>query len=251
MRRKDQQRTTGSWEEQFLQSIERGSVLEDKLEDPREPGELTGSLESTIMANSLPEQNGDENAGIFNATLRASVHLNVFRLFQDLEAVWGKCESPIEQAMLGALIIVGRELMDSVVYIVGGTKYGDTDGGLDVLLVEPQAQLGEYRIDFLLTQSEWGPDPHPSRERTLSDGRVIPGTRTIEKKMVIECDGFDFHDRTKEQARKDRERDRALQSFGYRVFRYTGSDIWSDVFRCAYEAVLALNKEVQEEWRRL
>jgi very-short-patch-repair endonuclease len=63
--------------------------------------------------------------------------------------------------------------------------------------------------------------------------------------MVIECDGHDFHERTKQQASRDRERDRNLQSFGFLVFRYTGRDIWSDVFSCASEAIGALIERAQ------
>lgn len=39
---------------------------------------------------------------------------------------------------------------------------------------------------------------------------------------VIECDGHEFHERTKRQAARDRSRDRAIQAFGYRIFRFTG-----------------------------
>ena len=49
-----------------------------------------------------------------------------------------------------------------------------------------------------------------------------------EARLVVECDGFDFHERTKEQASRDRRRDRALQRAGFKVYRYTGSDIWAD-----------------------
>ena len=51
-------------------------------------------------------------------------------------------------------------------------------------------------------------------------------------KVVVECDGHDFHERTKEQARKDRRRDRELQAKGYLVLRYTGSEVWRDPWGC-------------------
>ena len=63
--------------------------------------------------------------------------------------------------------------------------------------------------------------------------------------MVIECDGHNFHERTKEQASSDKERDRTLQKFGLLVFRYTGSDIWGDVFGCAHEALDTLFTDVR------
>lgn len=56
-----------------------------------------------------------------------------------------------------------------------------------------------------------------------------------ELKVVIECDGHDFHERTKEQAARDRSRDRELQSLGFKIFRFTGSEIWGDPLACVYE----------------
>lgn len=53
--------------------------------------------------------------------------------------------------------------------------------------------------------------------------------------LVVECDGHDFHERTKEQAKKDRGRDRRLQSLGYTVMRFTGSEIYSDPVKCVIE----------------
>jgi very-short-patch-repair endonuclease len=70
---------------------------------------------------------------------------------------------------------------------------------------------------------------------------------TVERRMVIECDGFDFHDRTRQQASRDRTRDRWLQSFGILVYRYTGGDIWADVFRHAEEADRVLMKALTDD----
>lgn len=44
--------------------------------------------------------------------------------------------------------------------------------------------------------------------------------------IAIECDGHDFHERTKEQAEHDRARDRHFQAAGLYVLRFTGSEIW-------------------------
>jgi very-short-patch-repair endonuclease len=54
---------------------------------------------------------------------------------------------------------------------------------------------------------------------------------------VIECDGHDFHERTKEQAKRDRSRDRRLQAAGYRVFRFTGSELYRNTLACACEVI--------------
>jgi very-short-patch-repair endonuclease len=52
-------------------------------------------------------------------------------------------------------------------------------------------------------------------------------------KIAIECDGHDFHERTKDQARRDRSKDRWLLCNGYMVLRFTGSEIRRDPIGCA------------------
>lgn len=54
--------------------------------------------------------------------------------------------------------------------------------------------------------------------------------------VIVECDGHEFHERTKHQAQRDRSRDRELQRSGYRVFRFTGSELFKDPFACAKES---------------
>lgn len=49
-----------------------------------------------------------------------------------------------------------------------------------------------------------------------------------ERIAVVECDGHAFHERTKEQAQRDRSRDRAVQGRGWRMIRYTGSELYKD-----------------------
>ena len=43
--------------------------------------------------------------------------------------------------------------------------------------------------------------------------------------IVVELDGHDFHEKTKEQAQKDKDRDRSLTRAGYKIMRFTGSEI--------------------------
>ena len=94
--------------------------------------------------------------------------------------------------------------------------------GPEILTVRPQQQIGDYRVDFYIEYL------------TLCDGKT--------SKVIVECDGHDFHEKTKEQAQKDKKRDRVLQSYGYSVFRFTGSEIWSDPFKCAKFVIKHLQK---------
>jgi very-short-patch-repair endonuclease len=81
--------------------------------------------------------------------------------------------------------------------------------------VQAQAEIvagqTKYRADFLISDEESG------------------------LRIVVECDGHDFHERTKEQASRDKKRDRDMLAAGYRVMRFTGSEIWRAPKRCADE----------------
>lgn len=93
------------------------------------------------------------------------------------------------------------------------------------LIIEKQAQIGEFRVDFLI--SAW-------TEGTISGGIDGPSVGSPRwRKLVVECDGHGYHERTKEQAAKDRSRDRTLTSLGFDVFRFTGSELWRDPWGCA------------------
>ncbi|MFC6790602.1 endonuclease domain-containing protein [Methylobacterium komagatae] len=83
--------------------------------------------------------------------------------------------------------------------------------------IEPQVQIVGWRVDFLIHF----PD-HTGKSAALS-------------RLIVECDGHDFHERTKAQAARDRSRDRVAQHNGIPVLRFTGSEIHRDPARCAEE----------------
>ena len=82
--------------------------------------------------------------------------------------------------------------------------------------IQPQEQIGKYRADFVIT--------------------FTPDERFI-RKIVIECDGHDYHDRTKEQAERDKSRDRAISAAGMPVFRFTGRELQRDPHACVEEII--------------
>lgn len=63
--------------------------------------------------------------------------------------------------------------------------------------------------------------------------------------LAIECDGHDYHERTKEQAARDKSRDRALVAAGFSVLRFTGSEIWHRPDQCVDEICEVLGNEFQ------
>ena len=97
------------------------------------------------------------------------------------------------------------------------------------IIIESQAQLDGWRVDFLITAyAVWNIDP---------DGGVKGW-----QQLIVECDGHDFHERTKEQAAKDRERDRRFQLTGIDVFRFTGSELWKDPLGCSDQVIEWANR---------
>ena len=54
-------------------------------------------------------------------------------------------------------------------------------------------------------------------------------------KLVIECDGHEFHEKTKEQVKRNNERDYNLKLAGYDILHYSGSQIFNDPLKCAVE----------------
>ena len=91
--------------------------------------------------------------------------------------------------------------------------------------VFPQVRVHKYTVDFMAL--------YPKR------GGGYCG-------IVAECDGHDFHERTKAQAASDKSRDRYLQTEGYKVYRFTGSEIWRDAFACANEVLWAAYNEAMD-----
>lgn len=130
------------------------------------------------------------------------------------------CESPIEIKFLQALYEIapghGKPIAFEPYYLNTVELEGKAPPN-PALYVMPQRKIKlskEYRVDFFIVSLD-------HRRRC--------------QKIVVECDGHDFHERTKEQAARDRSRDRDFTKAGYTVFRYTGSEIHKDPYKCALE----------------
>jgi very-short-patch-repair endonuclease len=123
-------------------------------------------------------------------------------------------QSPIERQFLIGLMSFGLQLP---LYDFGDSfsRFVSRDGAFPVVRVTLQAPVEGYKADFLLEVTHKG--------KTL--GRV-----------VIECDGHQFHKRTKEQAAHDRARDRKMTLAGYKVMRFTGSEIYRNLTQCVDDA---------------
>lgn len=122
-----------------------------------------------------------------------------------VQAAWRLSESPIEKDMAQALIccldINGGE---SPRIITPGRALR----GQEPLIIAPQYRIGEYRADFAILSNITG------------------------RRLVVECDGHEFHDRTAEQAAYDKGRDRRILSRGFPVMRFTGAEVFRQIDLC-------------------
>ncbi len=51
-------------------------------------------------------------------------------------------------------------------------------------------------------------------------------------KLIIECDGYKYHNRTHKMRKRDYFRDKILKFYGWKVIRLKGSEINRDVYDC-------------------
>lgn len=137
------------------------------------------------------------------------------RFRQHIRAAGSLCETPIERVLLAAFIGFDEALGPMCEMHICGTL-DLSSWPVDGICIYPQARVDEYRLDFLLVRVAGG---EPRRF------------------VVVECDGHDFHERTKAQASRDKKRDRHFAKKGWLVLRYTGSDIWRSPGDCGLESL--------------
>ena len=141
------------------------------------------------------------------------------------------CGSPIERQFLMAIAAAGlRDVGEIQTDGSGGTVIG---WDVDRLVIESQFKVLKYRVDFKIT---------------LIDGyRTSAGLPHASTSILVECDGHNWHDRTKQQAAADRKRSNAIVTSGHTLLRFTGSQIFKDAEACAVEVITALSKMHQRE----
>lgn len=136
-----------------------------------------------------------------------------------------KCESPIEVGLLQGFVALS--LLNRQFRIDGVTDWAClTDYEAKVFL---QHRVDNFRCDFAVH---------------------VTGTTGGQYRsawIAVECDGHEFHERTKEQAARDKSRDRALAAQGFRTMRFTGSEIYESCFACAAE-VNQVVQSIIREW---
>jgi very-short-patch-repair endonuclease len=122
-------------------------------------------------------------------------------------------QSPIEMLLQVALQAVAR------VNSVDFSEPIDVDVWTVGLTISPQFPIGKYRADFVV---------------------FYRSSKAQVSKIVVECDGTAFHERTEAERRREKARDRFMQKAGWTVFRYTGKEIMSDPYKVAVEIIAQL-----------
>ncbi len=62
-------------------------------------------------------------------------------------------------------------------------------------------------------------------------------------KLIIECDGFEYHHLTKKQVNYDYERENNLKLNGYDVIRFSGTQIYNEPIECAMKITEYIKKK--------
>lgn len=130
---------------------------------------------------------------------------------------YSECNSPIEVLFNFAFDLV---------------KFSEGYIGFDLI---PQAEIHAnekmYRVDFAFFAND-------------IDGMV--DVKNHGYMLAIECDGHEFHEKTKEQVAKDNEREYDLKMQGFDVLRFSGSQLYNKPFRCAAQTLDYIVKKIGE-----
>jgi hypothetical protein len=132
--------------------------------------------------------------------------------FRLLEGMVG-CASPIEQIMSAAL----GEVSYHWKLVKMGIEFEEMDTQYEIVH-DKKLYYGDLHILAL----------------SPSSGKGV--------RVIVECDGHAFHEKTKEQAKNDKQRERAFMLEGYHIIRFTGSEIYNNPRKCAYEVVKIICK---------
>ena len=120
--------------------------------------------------------------------------------------IWGveDCKSPIEKIFYVAFEIVclfrKKELPEYATCMYSNPQ------------CEVEANGHKYVADFAICRE------------TNQEGYGI---------FLVECDGHEFHQKTKQQVERDNTRQYELKMAGFDILRFSGSQIYKDPFKCA------------------
>ena len=129
-----------------------------------------------------------------------------------------ECESPIEKLFYLALNMI-------IYYKFNGPQREFYMYMSLIPQYEIERECGKnYRVDFYFEHNN-------QKKGTLG--------------LIVECDGHDFHEKTKEQVAYRNDRDMELKKLGYDVIHLSGSQIYNDPFKYARQVLEYFENKVQ------
>lgn len=126
---------------------------------------------------------------------------NMLKTLEDISVMIEDCESPIEKILYVALISTLNSY-DLFLYIENQT------------LIESNGR--KYYADF-----------------TISHDEMLNWDLREDFMLVIECDGYEFHQKTKEQVDNDNQREYDIKMAGWEIIRFSGREIYNNPIECA------------------
>lgn len=154
--------------------------------------------------------------------IRRALHIELeFIIDKYVNVLRGLCQSPLE-IIFGAVLtfslrnVAPRQLVCCLP--ADEEKYADFH-----FLLMPQYPWKNYRIDWAI--------------------KINGADRPL---IFVELDGHEFHERTKEQAARDRAKDRAAQAEDITIFRFTGSELYRDPGGCVDQVMRLINSRLPE-----
>lgn len=192
----------------FMLSLERGLhlILTKPFTDTEV--EIDRSIEMIEIYENLQERHSEE---------LSDYRHNLYNHYEAIEAR----EVPVEFNKYIDFLVQNSELDTNLADELKGSWVSSIRFILrSTLVLTPQAVIktpgGDYRVDMLF----WFPRK--------------PGV-----KIVVEVDGYEFHS-DKKTFVSDRIRDRALNLNGYRVFRFSGSEVFSDLAAASVNVIILI-----------
>lgn len=120
-----------------------------------------------------------------------------------------------------------------------GQRFGhDVSVAADRFDLLPQHQnktTGRFRIDFAV-DFVTGIINCPTDSIYYRREEDI-ATNVKEPLLGVEIDGHQWHEKTKAQAQRDKERERFLVAHGWKILRFTGSEVFNNPRKCVEETI--------------
>lgn len=169
----------------------------------------------------------DKCANIYGNFRNECFNITAWSYIQESEI-----SSPIEQMLLSALLLIKETSEFPNADPEDFDEYMKFHG----INIFPQHRIDKFRVDFYLEYY-----------KQFRINKKTKETSGFSKTLIVELDSQQFHERTEQERRYEKMRERLLVSKGYKIFRYTGKEITDDPFKVALEIISYLTEKPEED----